>query len=362
MISGTTITAAVRTNSRVCTRISHISRLKTCPHYEFNHREPLLDCRRSYESAREHDLTSVMIQSAMTYAVIGVPYTSTGLTTGEALAPGVLRDAGLTEAISRGAAMTDRGDVARGSPTPTRDPASGIIAPQSMTTMIDAVRTTVAHVLREGEFPIVIGGECPLLLGCLAASRDFYGRTGLLFVDGHEDAWPPAQSTTGEAADMELGLALGLTTADNVPGLRNILPVVRAEDVIALGPRDRSEIADSGITSIADRVTMLDDRALQAGNIPTITASFTQKLHDTSNHWWFHLDLDVLATDALAAVRYPQPGGLDWEQLSELTRVALTSRGLVGWDITIYNPDLDPDRRGAQRIVEFFESMATHLP
>ena len=33
---------------------------------------------------------------------------------------------------------------------------------------------------------------------------------GLLFVDGHEDAWPPSASPTGEAADCELGLALRL--------------------------------------------------------------------------------------------------------------------------------------------------------
>jgi arginase len=72
--------------------------------------------------------------------------------------------------------------------------------------------------------------------------------------------------------------------------------------------------------------------------------------------WWFHLDLDVLSTDALPAVDYPQPGGLGWD---ELTRVATT--GLdgdpMGWDITIYNPDLDPDRTHAQRIVTFVVSV-----
>jgi prepilin-type processing-associated H-X9-DG protein len=35
-----------------------------------------------------------------------------------------------------------------------------------------------------------------------------YGRIGMLFVDGHEDVYTPHESTFGEAADMELGLAL----------------------------------------------------------------------------------------------------------------------------------------------------------
>jgi arginase len=303
-----------------------------------------------------------MIQSAMTYAVIGVPYTSTGQTTGEALAPTVLREAGLIEAIGRNAAVIDRGDVAFDPPTPSRDPITGIIAPQSMVTMIAGVRTAVGQALRDGAFPIVVGGECPLLLGCLAAARDYYGRSGLLFVDGHEDAWPPAQSTTGEAADMELGLALGVTSADNVPGLNDIMPVIQAEDVVALGPRDRVEIAASGITAIATRITMLDDLALNAGDIQAITESITQRLHHHAGHWWFHLDLDVLATDALTAVRYPQPGGIDWEQLGALTRAALKSPGLIGWNITIYNPDLDPGHRSATQIVSFIASMVKHVP
>ncbi len=298
----------------------------------------------------------------MKYAVIGVPYTSSGLTTGEALAPTVLRDAGLIEALGRSAVVTDHGDVTIEPPAPMRDPASGIIAPRAMVAMIDAVHAAVDRALRDDEFPIVIGGECPLLLGCLAAVRDLYGRTGLLFVDGHEDAWPPAHSTTGEAADMELGLALGMTMADHVPELSNALPVVQPQDVAALGPRDRDEIAAAGLTSIAAQVTMLDDRALNAGDIQETTKSITQKLHSNTGHWWFHLDLDVLATDALAAVRYRQPGGLHWEQLAALTRVALTSPGLVGWDITIYNPDLDPGHRSATRIVSFLGAMAKRLP
>lgn len=32
---------------------------------------------------------------------------------------------------------------------------------------------------------------------------------GLIFVDGHEDAWDPHRSGTGEAADSEIALALG---------------------------------------------------------------------------------------------------------------------------------------------------------
>jgi hypothetical protein len=52
--------------------------------------------------------------------------------------------------------------------------------------------------------------------------------------------------------------------------------------------------------------------------------------------WWLHTDLDVLATSQLAAVDYPQPGGLTWGQLAGLTATALAADGCAGWSVSIY--------------------------
>jgi arginase family enzyme len=51
-------------------------------------------------------------------------------------------------------------------------------------------------------------------------------------------------------------------------------------------------------------------------------------------------------------------GGLTWQQLAELVVSALHSRGCAGWSLSIYNPDLDPDRSAARRIVEFVTQIA----
>ena len=299
----------------------------------------------------------------MPTALITVPYTSTGQSIGEARAPGVLRAAGLLDALrSAGDTPADLGDVAFGRNAPERDPLSGIVAPGALIEMVLATRRAVTRSLESGLFPFVVGGECPLLLGCLAAARDAYAQVGLFFVDGHEDAWPPHASTTGEAADMELGLALGQTSLAGWPELETLLPLIDPSDAVLLGPRDRQEIVDAGVVSLQDTVRLLTDVDLQRGDISTLARVEAERLQRSSGNWWFHLDLDVLSTTALPAVRYPQPGGLGWDELTQLALAALEVPGLIGCDLTIYNPDLDPAGDGAARIVEFVATMATGFP
>jgi len=54
--------------------------------------------------------------------------------------------------------------------------------------MISQVRDAVAAARRSGRFPLLVGGDCPVILGALAALQADGGQPGLLFVDGHEDA------------------------------------------------------------------------------------------------------------------------------------------------------------------------------
>jgi arginase len=130
---------------------------------------------------------------------------------------------------------------------------------------------------------------------------------------------------------------------------------------VLLGPRDREELRDAGIPSLSATTSFLSDADLQQVNVGAIGRSMAERLHALAGKWWFHLDLDVLSSDALAAVRYRQPGGMDWHQLGLLTHSALVVPGVVGLNLTIYNPDLDPTGAGAARVVEFISGIAATL-
>jgi arginase len=53
----------------------------------------------------------------------------------------------------------------------------------------------------------------------------------------------------------------------------------------------------------------------------------------------------------MPAVDYHLPGGLDWSELAALLRPLAASPALLGVDVTIYNPSLDPGHAHAPAIV-----------
>ena len=294
---------------------------------------------------------SVMGMMLGDVVLIGVPTNSCGTVDGVARAPVVLRQRGLTAALASRAGFTDAGDLALSAPRPGRGP-SGLLAEDALIVMIGRVREVVSAARRGGRFPLLVGGDCPVMLGALAALQAEQDWPGLLFVDGHEDAWPPRVSPTGEAADCELGLALRLFDADLAPRLRGVLPRIRARDVIAVGPRDGGELAAAGVRSLAGQLRALIRPA-------EFAASGCPAAFCLPAPWWLHTDLDVLATTELAAVDYPQPGGLTWSQLGDITSAALAAEGCAGWSVCIYNPDLDPGRDGADAIISYLTHAIT---
>src|SRR5690606_34883729 len=208
----------------------------------------------------------------------------------------------------------------------------------------------VEAVLHADEFPLVLGGDCSILLGpMLALSRR--GRYGLLFLDGHSDFYQPEVNPNGEAASMELAFAVGrgpatLTRFEGHPQL------VREEDVAVLGFRDAAEQAEYGSQPLPP--AMLARDLEQVRRLGAAAAARTAVEHLTRaelDGFFIHLDADVLDDAIMPAVDYCIPGGLSWSELETVLRVALASERAVGMEVTIYNPKLDPDGSGGRGLV-----------
>jgi arginase len=198
----------------------------------------------------------------------------------------------------------------------------------------------VADVVDRGEFPILLGGDCSIVLGSMLALRR-RGRYGLLFIDGHADFYQPEALTSGEAASMDLGFATGRgpEVLTNLEGLR---PLVRDEDVVAFGFRDAQEQREYGsqpLPSAALAIELSEVRRLGA----KLAAQRAVEHLTSAQGFFIHLDADVVSDALMPAVDYRMADGLSWDELRTVLQTALASGRAVGIEVTIYNPALDTD-------------------
>jgi arginase len=295
--------------------------------------------------------------------LIGAPFDGFGRVGHQARAAEALRDAGLERAFGeRGVERTDFGLPA---PDPGRAAGSGLMNEAALLALVDALREHVGAALAADRFPIVYGGECSVLLGAVNGLRDHHGRAGLVFVDGHEDTTSLDVSPDGEAANMEVGLLLGITGQLAPAPLRRHLPALEPAALAMLGPRDHALRRTLNIASLADRGVWLRGYEAIAADPTRIAREAVEHVGRAAPAWWLHTDLDVLAQDIFTAGRVPddeeEPGGLDWEQLTDLTAAAFACGGCAGWSIAIYDPEQDPEGAEARRIVQFVTDVAGPL-
>lgn len=263
--------------------------------------------------------------------------------------PGVLRTFGLCDRLR----AVDATEVVAPRYRFDRDATTGVRHPKEIADYSAALARAVGKQLDADRFPLVLGGDCSILLGTLLALHR-HGRYGLVFLDGHEDLQTPDVSRTGGAAGMDLALAVGigprvLTSLGGDGGL------VKAEDVAMLGPRDNPEwYTSSEVERARDAmfVRFLGELR-QEGMAAAGTAAASRLVASGVRGLWIHVDVDVLDDALMPAVDSRQDDGLTYAELSALLRPVFATDRVVGMQVTIYDPDRDVEGAAGARLVDW---------
>lgn len=287
--------------------------------------------------------------------------------------PGVYR---LPEALRRNRIVERLGASDGGSvPVPPYSPdADQAVGFRNGTSLSRYTRTLAGQIethVRERKFVVLLGGDCSVLLGSMLGLRRL-GAYGLAAIDAHDDFSYIRDRKRYEGIFTAAGLDLALVTGhgpDALSDLDGLRPYVPEKHVVQLGlsrePGDDVHYA----TETFDRSEIRSLRRSRILEIGATRAGREARAYLESKPiegFFVHVDADVLDASILPAVDSPNPVGLTFQQLTELLTELLRSPKMVGLDLAILDPDLDPEGVYAARftdaIVEAFERAAKAEP
>jgi agmatinase len=228
--------------------------------------------------------------------------------------------------------------------------------------MVGRVKRAVAGLLADGKFPLMLGGEHTLTAGAVAACAERYPDLAILYLDAHADVRGPYLGADyNHASALRLSLeALASANAANSSAQRagragdkpprySRTPqdaVVQPPPAVAVGIRSMASeeaayVEQTGLAIVpADRVATTRHSGQAA--LDQLWAETLASLGPAGRPLYVSVDLDAFDPAYVAAVGTPEPGGLDWYEVTGLLRAAAQRHPIVLADVMELAPGEGP--------------------
>lgn len=179
--------------------------------------------------------------------------------------------------------------------------------------MIPVIAEAVQGLFRRGKFPLVIGGDHSVAIGCFEALAQSWEGLWILQLDAHADLRSEYQGSPFSHATV----------------------MSHAEEnfeCVRVGLRSWSEEEDKPLWREPDRVFLAREIERDpADAISRICGILGDPVYIT-------LDLDCFDPSEMPATGTPEPGGLTWSTVTTLLRAVAEERHVVGFDVTELSP------------------------
>jgi arginase len=289
-------------------------------------------------------------------ALIGVPSSAGARQVGQELAPQRLRDAGLVQRLqSNGHEVTDLGDLAPATFAPdTQNPKQQNLA--LVVGVVKQVADAVDAAIADRAWPLIIGGDCTVTIGVVAALRNYFDGLGMTYLDGDLDLNTPATTSSGIFDGMVLAHILG-EGLDELSHIGSRYPLLEEQNISLFG----YSAAAGGIDPV--EIELLQNRRMARYPLEEIkdevrpaAASALSDLESKAEHILVHFDVDVVDVDDFPAVDVPHKPGLSLLQAQEALGVFLGSSKSVGLVVTEFNARLDSDGKYARQLADTIQT------
>lgn len=190
------------------------------------------------------------------------------------------------------------------------------------------MRRSVASFIKDGKFPVLLGGNHSITPGAVQGMRGYFSDLTVLQLDAHADL---RDSYNGSMFSHACVMAR----------VKEVCPAVQ----VGIRSMGREEL--NGLDTA--RVFFARDILLEQGWMERVVELLSFNVYVT-------IDLDVFDPSIIPSTGTPEPGGLDWYQITGLLRKVAQERHVVGFDVVELMPNQynkAPDFIAARLVFQF---------
>ena len=287
-------------------------------------------------------------------ALIGAPLDLGAGRRGVDMGPSAIRYAGLEQHLVEklGIETVDLGNVAApvAEALDEGDPNARFLRP--ILELCDRVAKLVAAATRNGQTPLVLGGDHSVALGSLVGMASVHGAGGVIWLDAHGDLNTPESSPSGNVHGMPLAAALGLAG----PAFAYddwTLPAIEPGRIALVGVRSLDEGERELLKGLGAKVFTMSEID-RIGIEPCMRDALAHAAGGAFLH--VSLDMDVVDPDSAPGVGTPVRGGLSYREAHLAMEIVADSGRADSFDVVEVNPVLDRENATGKLAVELVAS------
>ena len=289
-------------------------------------------------------------------ALIGAPTSAAALAGGHERGPAALRAAGLVDRLqAAGFEVTDLGDCATQVFHPDDEHPRARNIPAVVAALND-LKPRVEQAVKSGALPLILGGDCSIILATVAGARRYYRHVGVIYMDRDADMNVPATTPSGCVDGMVVSHLVG-RGAPELVRFWGEPPLVREPDIVLFGverldPPERIALERSPIHRY-----LTED--IHRKGVVAAAEDAASRMQGGQHEFVLHFDVDVISSDDFRATNHAATGGLSIGETQQALAVFAARENMIALEITAFNPAFDHDGKAAKELIELIAGMLT---
>lgn len=178
--------------------------------------------------------------------------------------------------------------------------------------MVSVVRECTRRIFREGKVPFMLGGEHTISIGAVEAMKERFPSMRVLYLDAHADLRDSYQGTRYSHA------CTGRRIFECCPIVQVGIRSMSAEEASCIAAHDMTVVTSHEVRK-------------NPAWIKKVCDNLTEDVYVT-------VDLDVFDPSVMPATGTPEPGGLFWDEVTELLRKVSEHSAIRGCDVVELSP------------------------